>query len=132
MGVAVTLTTKNTDLVSTIKHFIRYFPTISIKPVRDLHRNIGVNSDNVEIIKKQYTKLMNFLIKETKKGNIEYLASILNGDVYFGKFILRTILKKKVYTRCDTGIGRFSIGTSGVEYDTISEWKSHEWDYSSC
>lgn len=36
MGVAVTLTDKNTDLVKTIRHLIKYFPTISIKPVRSV------------------------------------------------------------------------------------------------
>ncbi len=116
MGVAVTLTRKNTDLVSIIKHLIKYFPTISIKPVRDFSGDIGVNLNNVEILKQQYSKLMNFLIREIQKGNTEYLAALLNGDDYFGKFILRTILRQRVFTRCDAGIGRFSLAKDGRIY----------------
>lgn len=116
MGVAVTLTDKNTDLVRTLKHLIKYFPTISIKPVRSVDGSIGINESNIEQIKNEYTKLFDFLIKETKAGNLEYMASLLNGDDYFGKFLLRTILNQKVSTRCDAGIGRFSLTKDGSIY----------------
>jgi radical SAM protein with 4Fe4S-binding SPASM domain len=116
MGVAVTLTDKNTDLVKTLKHLIKYFPTVSIKPVRSLDGNIGINKGNVDEIKKEYTKLFDFLIHETQKGNLEYIAALLNGDDYFGKFMLRLILNHKVLTRCDAGIGRFSLAQDGNIY----------------
>ena len=109
MGVAVTLTDKNVDLVQTIKHLIKYFPTISIKPVRSIDGSVGITQDNVEQIMNEYTKLLNFLVKETNKGNLHYVAALLNGDDYFGKFILRTVLNQKVITGCDAGIGRYSL-----------------------
>ncbi|MFP4286774.1 MAG: SPASM domain-containing protein [Candidatus Izemoplasmataceae bacterium] len=49
-----------------------------------------------------------------KKGI--YIAALLNGDDYFGKFLLRTILNQKVSTRCDAGIGRFSFAQDGSIY----------------
>ncbi len=55
--------------------------------------------------------MFDFLVIETKKGNFKYISAILNGDDYFGKFILRSILDIKVATRCDAGIGRFSLST---------------------
>ncbi len=116
MGVAVTLTDKNIDLVKTVKHLIQYFPTISIKPVRSVDGKIGINEDNIEEIKKAYTKLYEFLVSETRKGNLEYIAALLNGDDYFGKFILRTILGQSVSARCDAGIGRFSLAPDGKIY----------------
>jgi|GEM_PF-771021 len=116
MGVAVTLTNKNTDLVKTLKHLIKYFPTVSIKPVRSIEGNIGINESNIDEIKNEYTKLFDFLVKETKSGNLEYIAALLNGDDYFGKFLLRTILNQKVSTRCDAGIGRFSLAQDGNIY----------------
>ena len=116
MGVAVTLTDKNTDLVKTLKHLIKYFPTVSIKPVRSVNGTVGINESNVDLIKNEYTKLFDFLVKETKKGNLGYIAALLNGDDYFGKFLLRTILNQKVSTRCDAGIGRFSLAQDGNIY----------------
>ena len=116
MGAAVTLTDKNIDLVKTLKHLIKYFPTISIKPVRSSEGKVGINTENIESVKKEYTRLFRFLVAETKRGNVEYIAALLNGDDYFGKFLLRTILNQKVSTRCDAGIGRFSLAQDGRIY----------------
>ncbi len=116
IGAAVTLTDKNTNLVKTLKHLIKYFPTISIKPVRSKKGEGGVNEDNIEEIKEAYTKLFDFLLRETLQGNLEYIGALLNGDDYFGKFILRAILNQKVSTRCDAGLGRFSLSTDGNIY----------------
>lgn len=116
MGVAVTLTDKNIDLVKTLKHLIKFFPTVSIKPVRNVDGKVGINEGNIEQMKAEYSKLFDFLIEETYKGNLEYIAAILNGDDYFGKFLLRSILNQKVSTRCDAGIGRFSLAQDGSIY----------------
>lgn len=116
IGAAVTLTDKNTDLVKTLKHLIKYFPTISIKPVRSKKGEGGIHEYNIEEIKESYTKLFDFLLKETLQGNLEYIGSLLNGDDYFGKFILRVILNLKVLTRCDAGLGRFSLSADGKIY----------------
>ena len=116
MGVAVTLTDKNINLVKTMKHLIKYFPTISMKPVRRVDGRGGVDETNIEEVKHEYTRLYEFLLSETKKGNLEYIAALLNGDDYFGKFILRAVMGQKVSTRCDAGIGRFSLASDGNIY----------------
>jgi uncharacterized protein len=116
MGVALTITDKNMDLVSNLKHLIKYFPTVSMKPVRAINSNMGINKSNIEKIKNSYTELYKFVLKQTEKGNLEYLSAILNGDDYFGKFLLRSILGMKVTTRCDAGIGRFSLAPDGLIY----------------
>ncbi len=116
MGAAVTLTDKNTDLIKTLKHLINLFPTISIKPVRSIDGSTGINDNNICDIKHEYTKLHNFLLKEIREGRLWYIASLLNGDDYFGKFLLRTITGSKVLTRCDAGIGRFSLSSNGKIY----------------
>jgi uncharacterized protein len=116
MGVALTITDKNMDLVKNLKHLVKYFPTVSMKPVRAINSNMGINESNIDEIKKSYTELYDFLLKQTKMGNLEYLSAILNGDDYFGKFLLRSILGIKVTTRCDAGIGRFSLAPDGTIY----------------
>jgi uncharacterized protein len=116
MGVAVTITNKNMDLVKNLKHLIKCFPTISMKPVRAIDSNIGINESNIDKIKNAYSDLHEFLLIQTRKGNLEYLSAILNGDDYFGKFLLRSILGQKVITRCDAGVGRFSLAPDGLIY----------------
>jgi len=112
LGAAVTLTGANTDLVKVYKHLYRYFGTISIKPVRDLsNTGIGINEKNIQKIIEGYNQLYDYLLRNTLKGKLNKLSVLLNGDDYFGKFILRVILNQKVLARCDAGSGRFSLFT---------------------
>lgn len=111
LGVAVTLTNEKMNLVKIVKHLARYFPTISIKPVRSEMSSLGINESNVEMIKDNYTRLYNFLLKKTLLNELSYISSLLNGDDYFGKFISRVILNQKVFTRCDASLGRFSLSS---------------------
>jgi radical SAM protein with 4Fe4S-binding SPASM domain len=98
------------DLVKAFKSLYKYFTTISIKPVRSFDNTVeGVNESNIEEIKSQYTILYKYILQKTLKGKLDYLGVLLNGDDYFGKFIQRVILNHKVSTRCDTGLGRFSL-----------------------
>jgi uncharacterized protein len=110
LGVAVTLTNEKMDLVKAFKTLSRYFTTISVKPVRSFDNVVtGINQNNIEEIKHQYTRLYERVLHRTLKGNLDDLGILLNGDDYFGKFILRVILNHKVGTRCDAGLGRFSL-----------------------
>lgn len=110
LGAAVTLTNEKMDLVKAFKSLSKYFTTISIKPVRSFDNSIdGINENNIEEIKHQYTRLYKYILQRTLKGKLDELGILLNGDDYFGKFILRVILNHKVSTRCDAGLGRFSL-----------------------
>lgn len=116
LGAAVTLTNSNKDLVQTMKHLIKYFPAISIKPVRSSNGKGGICEDNIEEIKEEYSKLCSFLVNKTLGGDLSYISALLNGDDYLGKFLLRVILNQKVQTRCDAGLGRYSLATDGKIY----------------
>ncbi|MBU1144742.1 MAG: hypothetical protein KJ971_02650 [Firmicutes bacterium] len=110
LGAAMTLTNSNTDLVKAFKNLYKYFTTISIKTVRSFDDGTdGINEGNIEEIKGQYTRLYKYILQKTLKGKLDYLAVLLNGDDYFGKFLLRVILNHKVSTRCEAGLGRFSL-----------------------
>lgn len=110
LGAAVTLTSEKMDLVKAFKTLSKYFTTISIKPARSFEKNIdGINEVNIEEVKNQYTRLYKYILHKTLKGKLDSLGVLLNGDDYFGKFIQRVILNHKVSTRCDAGLGRFSL-----------------------
>lgn len=110
LGAAVTLTNEKMDLVKAFKTLSKYFTTISIKPVRSFDNRVdGINENNIEEIKNQYTRLYKYILQKTLKGKLDYLGILLNGDDYFGKFIQRVILNHKVSTRCDAGLGRVSL-----------------------
>ncbi|HBG32482.1 MAG TPA: hypothetical protein DDW82_01885 [Acholeplasmataceae bacterium] len=116
LGAAVTLTDSNKDLVQTMKYLNKYFPAISVKPVRSLNGNGGICEDNIKEIKEQYSKLCSFLVKKTLGGDLSYISALLNGDDYLGKFILRIILNQKIQTRCDAGLGRYSLAADRKIY----------------
>jgi uncharacterized protein len=110
LGVAVTLTNSKMDLVKAFRSLYKYFTTISIKLVRSFDNTVeGINEFNIDEIKDEYTKLYKHILNKTLKGNLDNLGVLLNGDDYLGKFILRVILNQKVSTRCDAGLGRFSL-----------------------
>lgn len=115
LGAAVTLNSANMDLIKIYKSLIKYFPTISVKPVRNNSWH-GINDSNIEELLIQYTKFADFLVKRTLSYDLSYISAILNGDDYFGKFLLRIIAKQPVSTRCDAGFGRVSLAFDGKIY----------------
>ena len=108
LGAAVTLNSSNLDIISIYESLIDYFPTISVKPARNntIH---GINQLNIDKVLIAYSEFAEFLIKKSMKGDLRYIAAMLNGDDYFGKFLSRIILKQTVSTRCDAGFGRLSL-----------------------
>lgn len=116
LGAATTLNAKNTNLVETLKHLNKYFPTVSIKSVRSNNPLIGINKTNINTIKEEYERLFRFVLKKTLRGNLSYVSSLLNGDDYWGKFLVRVILNQKIITRCDAGVGRYSLASDGKIY----------------
>ncbi|KFZ26389.1 MAG: Cyclic pyranopterin monophosphate synthase [Candidatus Izimaplasma bacterium HR2] len=116
LGAAYTLTGKTTDIVKDLKYLYKFFPTISIKPVRSDDREIGINSYTINKIKKIYNDLYNFLLKEAYNDKLSYFIALLDGDDYFAKFLYRAILNIRVNRRCDAGLGRYSLATDGKIY----------------
>jgi len=108
LGAAVTLNYANRDIVKALKFLVKFFPAISIKPVRSTLKD-GINESNIDEIMNQYDRLYNFLLGKTLVGELYYISAILNGDDYFGKFLTRVIVDLRVSTRCDAGFSRASL-----------------------
>lgn len=115
LGVAMTIKNGDIDLVKSVKKLRKHFSTISIKPVRSTDEVVdsGINKTNIQHVLKRYTDLYFFLITRTLSGDLQYIKAILNGEDYFGKFIHRVLLNRKVIRRCDAGVGRFSLLPNG-------------------
>lgn len=108
LGAAVTLNFGNKNMVKTLKFLIKYFPTISIKPVRTSKED-GINEHTINEVINEYNRLYEFLLSKTLNGDLNYISAILNGDDYFGKFLTRVIVDLRVSTRCDAGFSRASL-----------------------
>lgn len=114
VGVAVTITNEVFPLVETVESLSTLFKTISIKPVRSLRE--GFDSAAVSGWIKEYDRLAQRLIGDMRKGDLRLLFCLLNGDDFFGKFILRAFLRMKCLCRCDAGMGRVTVSLDGRLY----------------
>lgn len=112
VGAAATVSVANKNVLHTFRHLSKYFSTVSLKPVRDSADWAGT----VDALIKQYDKLAEYLLAQTKKNDLKDISAILNGDDYFGKFLLRVLTHAKIMTRCDAGIARFSLGADRKIY----------------
>ena len=116
VGVAITLHSEKQNLIKIVKKMIKYFETISIKPVRNNYA-FGISKDNISKIEDNYEKFTDFLIKKTLyKKDTRYLKAILNGEDYFGKYLYKIILNQRIISRCDIGHSRYSLGIDGKIY----------------
>ncbi len=102
------------SLVDSLKELGNTFNTVGYKPSRDCPEAFDLEA--VTAWAKEYEKLTLFLIEEAKRGDLKYLKILLNGDDCFGKFIKRLILNQRVVCRCDGGISRLSLDSSGKIY----------------
>lgn len=115
LGAAVTLNNENMDIIKIYKSLIRYFPTISVKPARG-KGELFINENNINYVIEKYEKFSKFLLRKTISEDYRYIAAVINGDDYFGKFIYRSLINEKVSTRCDAGLSRFSLDSDGQIY----------------
>lgn len=109
VGVAVSLADGNQNLVKMIKHLDKYFSTISIRFIRS-YGGCSYSDKDVKKIKHNYTKLMWYLLDKAHQNDCRLLFKILNGDDYFGKYLIRIMCNAKIESRCDAAYGRFSLG----------------------
>lgn len=110
LGCALTIGKERFDLYECIVDLLKLFPTISIKPARFSKEN-KFSIYDIEYWINEYKKLTTKLIEHTLKGNLTIIYSLLNGDDYFGKFILRTILNINANNRCDALFGKIFISS---------------------
>lgn len=114
VGAACTFAESDFSFVESIKNLSKTFKTIAYKPVRS--RKAWLNQVSMSRWASRYDELVSFLLKTASKGDLKYLWIILNGDDYFGKFIRRIFLGTKVVNRCDGGLSRLALDSSGFIY----------------
>ncbi len=114
VGCAVTITDDVFDLNESITELKKIFRTISIKPVRS--DKIGIKGTALPLWKNEYEKLEKRLESEIRQKDFSTLFCLLNGDDYFGKFIIRSFLDQKALSRCDCAIGRVAVSVDGGFY----------------
>lgn len=112
LGAAVTMSNDNIDILNTAKFLSKYFSTVSIKIVRpEDGQRLDYNKMN-----EGYKELAKYIIKRASKRDITLLKMLLNGDDFFGKYLYRVFANGKCYSRCDAGIGKFSLASNDDIY----------------
>lgn len=67
---------------------------------------------NVGKIKEEYIDLNSFLIDRLNRGDLSYILCLLNGDDFYGKYLVRVLFNVETNFRCDAGVGKFSIDSN--------------------
>lgn len=67
-------------------------------------------------IEQGYRKFASFLIEEIGKGNFDPMMRIMNGDDFFGKFLLKVMSNSKLERLCEAAKGRFALSYDGQIY----------------
>ena len=116
-GTSAVLTTKNPDFVEILSFlFEKKFPSIYMKPVNARPTvEYGLNKDTVDIFKKGYSQIVDYLISLPKGECLQYLLTI-NKEDFFLRFFFR--IKERSYQiyRCGCGKSGLYIDTDGLLY----------------
>lgn len=124
LGCALTIAKAKFNLLQTILDLSNTFPTISIKPAR---MKDTFSERDIDFWNNQYSVLSDYLIDSCANGDFKILFSLINGNDYFGKFILWAFLRINPKNRCDAGKGRFFIqGEKAYPCVPLSEFQSLE------
>ena len=110
VGCAMTISNSKVNILKSAKVLKKYFNTISIKISR------GDSNLDFELLKNEYTKLADYIIDSFSRNDVSLLIRLLNGDDYFGRYLITILTKQVFHHRCDAGIGKFSMDTDGKVY----------------
>ena len=114
VGCAITITKTVFPLLDVLKELSETFMTLSVKPVRS--GTLGLDEESCNAWLKEYEILEAYLEQGILNKDLSLIFKLLNGDDFFGKFILRSFLNIKALSRCDSGIGRIAVSTEGKFY----------------
>lgn len=114
VGCAITITKTVFSLLDVLKELSEIFMTLSVKPVRS--GTLGLDEESCNAWLKEYEILEAYLEHGILNKDLSLIFKLLNGDDFFGKFILRSFLNIKALSRCDSGIGRIAVSTEGKFY----------------
>lgn len=110
IGCAATLTKDVFHLVETIDSLLPLFKTLSFRPARG---DLGMDEESEEKWECEYERLSMALLNDIESNNKGRFLALMNGDDYFGKFLVKAIGNKRSVTRCDASISRFAIEMDG-------------------
>lgn len=113
IGCATTITNDVFPLVETINSLLPYFKTLSFRPARGEY---GLNEKSEKEWEKEYEQLGKKLLQDINENNTTTFMALMNGDDYFGRFLVRAIGSKRTFTRCDASTSRFALDIDGKIY----------------
>lgn len=117
----VTLTGNNPNLREIFLELCEMgFDSICIKPVRaDKKMKYAINGENLNSVKNEYKRFIEFLISSTDSKLLEYL-SLINPRDFLGRFFYRILLGQKVSRRCNALVSLVAIDQKGDIYPCAS------------
>lgn len=113
VGCAATLTGNVFPLVETIDSLLPLFKTISFRPARG---PFGIDPSAEKLWESEYERLGLRLLEDIKRGDTAVFLALMNGEDYFGRYLVRAFGTMRTLTRCDASIARFALDIDGKEY----------------
>lgn len=111
VGSAMTYSTEDVDIFKAYSFLLTNFKTVAIRPARrDYH------TFNFENIINGYKRLVQYFIDKAKNNSVDDILKIVNGDDYFGRYIIKILSQSYTNMRCDAGYARFSLGNDHKIY----------------
>jgi len=113
--IACTITGGERDIISNVVGFSKIANAITMKLVRP-NTDSSLSSYDVEKIKIQYTKLLEFLIFEILNGDYSHIMKLISDEDIFGKTIRRVFSGHLYSNRCGGGVSKSSLTSDGNIY----------------
>lgn len=113
VGCAATLTKDVFPLVEAIDSLLPIFKTISFRPARGAY---AFDDSSGKLWEDQYERLGFRLLKDIERGDASIFLALMNGEDYFGRYLVRAIGFKRTIARCDASISRFALDIDGKIY----------------
>ena len=110
IGCASTLTKDVFPLVETIDSLLPYFKTLSFRPARG---EMGFDKTAEKKWEWEYERLGFRLSKDIDRGDPKIFLALMNGEDFFGRYLVRVIGGMRTVTRCDASISRFALDIDG-------------------
>lgn len=112
------VTAKTSSLIDILEHHKRLgLNNVQMKIVRSVRdREYALTAENAKHFISLYSDLTDFIIDKLENDDISYLKMFLNGNDYFGKIIIRLILREAAVYRCMAGRNKICFAANGDIY----------------
>jgi len=88
---------------------------------------MAVKERDLELIKRSYTELANYLLERMIAHDFGPLASLIAANDYLGRFIKRVFSREHLSYRCRAGKDMLAIGADGRVYPCLGFVGMREW-----